>query len=113
VDPSATSQVALNFTSLFTFLTQLMPLFLLTPVGGQASDWAFSSINESVQVEAESEERARRRANLFFAVAASFTPGSKRQLVSPPWDQRHLVMARVIEEPDLAVRLILAGDTPP
>jgi len=82
-------------------LTQLMPLFLLTPVDRHAPDWAFSSTNESVQVEAESEGRARRRANLFFAIG------------SMPWDQRHLVTARVIEEPDLAVRLILAGDTPP
>jgi len=78
-----------------------MPLFLLTPVDRHASAWAFSSTSESVQVEAESEERARRRANLFFGVAAR-----------PPWDQRHLVTARVIEESDPAVRLILAGDTP-
>jgi hypothetical protein len=90
-----------------------MPLFLLTPVDRYAPDWAFSSINESVQIEAESEERARRRANLFFAVAASATPGPRRQRGSPPWDQRRLVTARMIEEPDLAVRLILAGDTPP
>ena len=90
-----------------------MPLFLLTPVDRHASDWAFSSTNESVQVEAESEERARRRANLFFGVAARVTPGAKRQLASSPWDQRHLVTARVIEEPDPAVRLILASDTPP
>ena len=69
-----------------------MPLFLLTPVNRLASV-------ESLQVEAESEERARRRANLFF--------GRKLQ-----WDQRHLVIARVVEEPDPAVRLILAGDTP-
>jgi hypothetical protein len=89
-----------------------MPFFLLTPVDRHASDWAFSRINESVQVEAESEERARRRANLFFGVAARFTPGAGRQLGSPPWDQRRLVTARVIEEPDPAVRLILAGDTP-
>ena len=83
-----------------------MPLFLLTPVDRHASDWAFSSTNEPLQVEAESEERARRRANLFFARAAG------RQSGSPPWDQRHLVTARVIERPDPAVRLILAGDTP-
>jgi hypothetical protein len=89
-----------------------MPLFLLTPVDRRASDWAFSRINESVQVEAESEERARRRANLFFATAASFTSGSGRKPGSPPWDQRDLVTARMIEEPDPAVRLILAGDTP-
>ena len=85
-----------------------MPLFLLTPVDRHASEWAFSSTSEPVQVEAESEERARRRANLFFAVAAKSTRGSGRA----PWDQRHLVTARVIEEADLAVRLILAGDTP-
>ena len=90
-----------------------MPLFLLTPVDRHASDWAFSSTNESLQVEAESEERARRRANLFFAVAARVAPGAGRQPARPPWDQRHLVTARVIEEPDPAVRLILAGDIPP
>lgn len=89
-----------------------MPLFLLTPVDRHASDWAFSSTNESLQVEAESEERARRRANLFFATSASFTPGSRRKPAGPPWDQRHLVTARMIEAPDPAVRLILAGDTP-
>jgi hypothetical protein len=89
-----------------------MPLFLLTPVDRHASDWAFSTINESVQVEAESEERARRRANLFFATAASVTPGSRRKPGGPPWDQRRVVTARMIEEPDPAVRLILAGDTP-
>jgi len=89
-----------------------MPLFLLTPVDRLASDWAFSRTNESVQVEADSEERARRRANLFFASAASFNPGAKQQRGSPPWEQRHLVTARVIEKPDPAVRLILAGDTP-
>ena len=86
-----------------------MPLFLLTPVDRYASDWKFSSSNESVQVEAESEERARRRANLFFAVAA----GARSPARSAPWDQRHLVTARMIDEPDPAVRLILAGDTPP
>ena len=85
-----------------------MPLFLLTPVDRHASDWGYSSINESVQVEAETEERARRRANLFFATVA----GSKRKSGRPPWDQRHLVTARVIEEADPAVRLILAGDMP-
>jgi SH3-like domain-containing protein len=88
-----------------------MPLFLLTPVNRHASDWAFSSTCESVQIEAENEERARRRANLFFGVAARYTSGG-RQLVSSPWDQRQLVTARVIEKPDPAVRLILAGDTP-
>ena len=90
-----------------------MPLFLLTPVDRHASDWAFSSTNEPVQVEAESEERARRRANLFFAAAAKLTPGTGRLRRRPPWDQRNLVIARVIEEPDPAVRLILAGDMPP
>jgi hypothetical protein len=89
-----------------------MPLFLLTPVDRHASDWRFSSTNEPVQIEAESEERARRRANLFFAVAANVRPSAGRQRGGPPWDQRHLVTARVIEEPDPAVRLILAGDTP-
>jgi hypothetical protein len=89
-----------------------MPLFLLTPVDRHASDWTFSSTNEPVQIEAESEERARRRANLFFSVAASVRPAAGRQRGSPPWDQRRLVTARVIEKPDLAVRLILAGDTP-
>lgn len=88
-----------------------MPLFLLTPVDRHASDWAFSSTRESVQVEAETEERARRRANLFFGVAAKATIGGRRS-GSAPWDQRHLVIARVIEEVDPAVRLILAGDTP-
>ena len=72
-----------------------MLLFLLTPVDRLAF--------ESVQVEAESEERARRRANLFFG----------RKAGGPAWDQRHLVTARVIEEADPAVRLILAGDAPP
>ena len=90
-----------------------MPLFLLTPVDRYASDWAFSSTNQPVQVEAESEERARRRANLFFAVAPRDAPTAARAPSRPPWDQRHLVTARVIEEPDPAVRLILAGDTPP
>jgi hypothetical protein len=89
-----------------------MPLFLLTPVDRHAPDWAFSKTSESVQVEAESEARARRRANLFFAITAGFTPGARRQTGSPPWDQRHLVTARIIEEPDPAVRLILASDTP-
>ena len=88
-----------------------MPLFLLTPVNRHASDWAFSSTCESVQIEAENEERARRRANLFFGVAARYTSGG-RPLVRSPWDQRQLVTARVIEKPDPAVRLILAGDTP-
>jgi hypothetical protein len=90
-----------------------MLLFLLTPVDRHASDWAFSSTNQPVQVEAESEERARRRANLFFAVAPRHAPGPARRSGRPPWDQRHLVTARVVEEPDPAVRLILAGDTPP
>ena len=85
-----------------------MPLFLLTPVDRHASDWAFSITNEPVQVEAETEQRARRRANLFFAKR-----NTGRQSGVPPWDQRHLVIARVIEKPDPAVRLILAGDTPP
>jgi hypothetical protein len=89
-----------------------MPLFLLTPVNRHASDWEFSSTRESVQVEAESEERARRRAELFFGVAERPTSGA-RQLVRSPWDQRQLVTARVIEKTDPAVRLILAGDTPP
>ena len=89
-----------------------MPLFLLTPVDRYASDWALSSTNEPVQIEAESEERARRRANLFFAVAAGSSSRAGRKPASPPWDQRNLVIARVIEEPDPAVRLILAGDTP-
>ena len=89
-----------------------MPLFLLTPVDRQASEWAFSTTNESVQVEAESEERARRRANLFFRAARS-TPAAGGQSRNPPWDQRHLVRARLIEAADPAVRLILAGDTPP
>ena len=89
-----------------------MPLFLLTPVDRHASDWAYSSTNEPVQVEAESEERARRRANLFLAVAARATPGAARPPGRAPWDQRQLVIARAIEEPDPAVRLILAGDTP-
>ena len=89
-----------------------MPLFLLTPVDRDASDWGLSSTDEPVQVEAESEERARRRANLFFAVTPRFAP-TARQRRSPPWDQRRLVTARVIEEPDPAVRLILAGDAPP
>ena len=90
-----------------------MPLFLLTPIDRQASEWAFSTTSESVQVEAESEERARRRANLFFAVAGGHKPGPGRQSGAPPWDQRYLVRARLIEAPDPAVRLILAGDTPP
>jgi hypothetical protein len=90
-----------------------MPLFLLTPVDRHASDWAFSKTNESVQIEADSEERARRRANLFFGIATSFTASGMQHLRSPPWDQRHLVTARVIDEPDPAVRLILASDTPP
>lgn len=90
-----------------------MPLFLLTPVDRQASDWAFSTTSEAVQVEADSEERARRRANLFFAVAARPASSRGRDAGRAPWDQRHLVTARVIEEPDAAVRLILAGDTPP
>lgn len=89
-----------------------MPLFILTPVDRDASDWALSSTNEPVQIEAESEERARRRANLFFAVAPGVTSRAGRQPRNPPWDQRQLVTARVIEEPDPAVRLILAGDTP-
>ena len=89
-----------------------MPLFLLTPVDRHASDWTLSSTNEPVQVEAESEERARRRANLVFAAAPN-APSGRRRAVSAPWDQRHLVIARLIEEPDPAVRLILAGDTPP
>jgi hypothetical protein len=89
-----------------------MPLFLLTPVDRHASDWALSSTTESVQVEAETEERARRRANLFFAVAPKSTRSTGRQVARPPWDQRQLVIARVIEEPDPAVRLILAGVTP-
>ena len=89
-----------------------MPLFLLTPVDRHASDWAFSSTNEPVQVEAESEERARRRANLFFTVAVKVTRGAARRPGRTPWDQRQLVIARVIDEPDPAVRLILAGDTP-
>jgi len=90
-----------------------MQLFLLTPVDRDASDWALSKTREPVQVEADSEERARRRANLFFAVAATPTPGARQQPRTPPWDQRRLVTARVIEEPDPAVRLILASDTPP
>ena len=89
-----------------------MPLFLLTPVDRDASDWAFSSTREPVQIEAETEERARRRANLFFAGAGGATPNVRRQRGRPPWDQRQLVIARVIEEPDPAVRLLLAGDTP-
>ena len=89
-----------------------MPLFLLTPVDRHASDWAFSRICESVQIEAENEERARRRANLFFGVAARFTTGAGRRLGNTPWDQRRLVTARLIDEPDPAIRLILAGDTP-
>ena len=84
-----------------------MPLFLLTPVDRHASDWALSSTNEAVQVEAETEERARRRANLFFGKR-----GTGKQSGLPPWDQRQLVIARVIEKADPAVRLILAGDTP-
>lgn len=84
-----------------------MPLFLLTPVDRRATDWKLSTTSEPVQIEAESEERARRRARLFFV-----TPGG-RQSPTSPWDQRHLVIARMIEEPDPAVRLILAGDTPP
>jgi hypothetical protein len=90
-----------------------MPLFLLRPVDRHASDWAFSTINEPVQVEAETEERARRRANLFFGIEPKVTSGAGRKRGAPPWDQRHLVTARVIEEPDPAVRLILAWDTPP
>jgi hypothetical protein len=90
-----------------------MPLFLLTPVDRHASDWAFSRTNEPVQVEAETEERARRRANLFFAIEPSVTSRAGRKPGAPPWDQRHLVTARVIEEADPAVRLILAWDTPP
>ena len=89
-----------------------MPLFLLTPVDRRAADWAFSSTNEPVQIEADSEERARRRANLFFAVPASATSTQRGRRGSAPWDQRHLVTARVIEQADPAVRLILAGDTP-
>ena len=89
-----------------------MPLFLLTPVDRDASDWALSSTDEPVQIEAETEERARRRANLFFAVAGRSIALAGRQPGGPPWDQRNLVIARVIEEPDPAVRLILAGDTP-
>jgi hypothetical protein len=89
-----------------------MPLFLLTPVDRHASDWAFSKTNEAVQVEADSEERARRRANLFVAIARSSTRSAAQHAGSPPWDQRQLVTARVIEEPDPAVRLILASDTP-
>ena len=84
-----------------------MPLFLLTPVNRTASDWAFSTTRDSVQIEADSEERARRRANEFFARTPSSAAGH------PPWDQRHLVIARMIDEADPAVRLILAGDTPP
>lgn len=83
-----------------------MPLFLLTPIDRRATDWTLSTTDEPVQIEADSEERARRRANLFFA-----RPGA-REPARPPWDQRHLVIARMIEEPDPAVRLILAGDTP-
>ena len=86
-----------------------MPLFLLTPVDRSAAAWALSTTKEPVQIEADSEERARRRASLFFAKA---TAGRERQHEVPPWDQRHLVIARMIEEPDPAIRLILAGDTP-
>lgn len=82
-----------------------MSLFLLSPVDRRAAAWKLSTTNEPVQIEAGTEERARRRANLFFARSAA--PGNS------PWDQRHLVIARVIEEADPAVRLILAGDTPP
>jgi hypothetical protein len=89
-----------------------MALFLLTPVDRAASDWAYSSTNEPVQVEAETEERARRRANLFFAVAPRAAPGGRQRRGRPPWDQRQLVSARVIEHVDPAVRLILPGDTP-
>ena len=88
-----------------------MPLFLLTPVDRHASDWTLSSICEAVQVEAATEERARRRANEFFSKTANAARTIGRDLRSP-WDQRHLVIARVIETPDPAVRLILAGDTP-
>ena len=86
-----------------------MPLFLLSPVDRLAADWALSSTREPVQIEAESEERARRRADLFFGLPARAGRRSSRS----PWGQRHLVIARMIEQPDPAVRLILAGDTPP
>lgn len=90
-----------------------MPLFLLTPVDRQAGDWALSTTSEPVQIEAETEQRARLRANRFFAVPAKPTRSAGRHAASPPWEQRHLVIARMIEAPDPAVRLILAGDTPP
>ena len=85
-----------------------MPLFLLSPVDRHASDWALSTTNEPVQIEAETEQRARVRASHFFA-----RRNTGRHHGHPPWEQRHLVIARVIDKPDPAVRLILAGDTPP
>jgi hypothetical protein len=90
-----------------------MPLFLLRPVDRNAGEWAFSTTNEPVQIEAETELRARRRANLFFAVRGRVARSTARPSGASPWDQRHLVIAREIEEADPAVRLILAGDTPP
>jgi SH3-like domain-containing protein len=87
-----------------------MSIFLLTPVERNASDWALSTTNEPVQVEAETEERARRRASSFFAPAAHSVPSSRREQRSAPWDQRQLVTARMVEKIDPAVRLILAGD---
>jgi hypothetical protein len=87
-----------------------MPIFLLTPVERNASDWALSITNEPVQVEAETEQRARRRASSYFATAINFVPGRRGELGSPPWEQRQLVTARIVEAADPAVRLILAGD---
>ena len=90
-----------------------MPLFLLTPVDRHASDWAYSSTRDPVQIEADTEELARRRANRFLATPSGTRKHVTRQSGRPPWDQRNLVIARVIEEADPAVRLILLGDTPP
>lgn len=83
------------------------------PVDRTAAAWALSTTNEPVQVEADSEERARRRASVIFAAPRKTRGTSDRHHDLPPWDQRQLVIARVIEAPDPAIRLILAGDTAP
>ena len=84
-----------------------MPIWLLTPRHLQAPDWKLSTHRKPVQIEAENEDAARRRAASLFGVAAPEGAGKAR---FNPWTQATLARAKVVAAPEQGVLFKRLGD---
>ena len=84
-----------------------MPIYLLTPRHLQAPDWKLSSYRKPVQIEAESEDDARRAAAKFYCTP----PAPDREIArAEPWIQPTLARVKVVAQADPSVPLKRAAE---